>query len=348
VTTFRRATRADDALVRAILREHGTATWVEMAIAREPSFFSGGNPIGEEWAVIGEEAAEIVGMYTAAIVPVYVDGRAERIGYLGGLRVVPRHRRRIRHLREGYASIRPLAPSGGTLPWWFTVVAADNAVARRLLEAGVAGLPAYEPLGEYVTFGLATARGRPHDLWRSCSATDVPQIVAFHRAHASRFDLAPILDETVVLGIGPERFFIHERDGETRGLAALWDQRAFKQIVARRYRRPIGALVPAYNLYAKLFRRIPLPREGRLLEHTFIAFLALADDVLTEAPVLLEDLLRRCATPVASLGLQAAHPLVSALAELAPMRYPARVYAVSFEQPGPATRRPAQPEAALL
>jgi hypothetical protein len=348
VTTFRRATREDDSLVRAILRENGAATWVEMAIAREPSFFSGGNPIGEEWAVIGEEAAEVVGMYTAAILPVYVGGHAERIGYLGGLRVVPRHRRRIRHLREGYASIRPLAPSGGTLPWWFTVVAAGNDVARRLLEAGVAGLPAYQPLGEYVTFGLATARGRRRDLWRTCSATDVPQIIAFHRAHASRFDLTPVLDETVVLGIGRDRFFIHEHDGEIRGLAALWDQRAFKQIVARRYRRPIGALVPAYNLYAKLFRRISLPHEGRPLEHTFIAFLALADDALPEAAALLEDLLQRCATPVASLGLGAEHPLVSALAELAPMRYAARVYAVSFEGLGPARGRPAQPEAALL
>ena len=35
------------------------------------------------------------------------------------------------------------------------------------------------------------------------------------------------------------------------------------------------ASIPAYNAYARFFRRIPLPREGGALDQTFIAFLAL-------------------------------------------------------------------------
>jgi len=348
MTTFRLATEADDALIRSILRDNGVPTWVEMAVEHEPSFFAGKNLIGQEWAVLAEESGEVVGMYTAAILPVHVNGLPEQLGYLGGLRVYPAHRRRIRHLREGYASISPLAPVRGTLPWWFTVVAAENAAAQRLLESGVPGLPAYYLEGEYVTFGLPTARGKAIGLWRRARENDLHRILEFHNAQAARLQFSPVLRESVVRRIGLDRFFVHDSARTLRGVAALWDQRAFKQIVARRYRRPIGALLPAYNAYAKLFRRIPLPSEGRMLEQTFIAFLALADEALAQGRALLQDLLSNCATPVASLGLHTAHPLLPALRKFKPMRYPARIYTMSFEGRPDLNSLPAQPEVALL
>jgi len=348
MTDFRLATAADDALIRSMLRENGMSTWVEMAIEREPSAFAGRNVFGRDWTVIGEEQRQVIGMYTAAVVPVYVNGRPERLGYLGGMRLNPEHRRRIRHVRGGYASVRALAPVRGTLPWWFSVVAAENTVARRLLEAGIPGLPAYHALGEYVTLGLPTARGKRHGLWREAGQPDLPRLLEFHAAQAAAQQFAPVLQAALVHEIGLQHFFLHEHAGELRGMAALWDQRAFKQVVARRYRRPIGALLPAYNAYAKLFRRMPLPREGQALAQTFLAFLALADEARPLAGKLLQDLLARCATPVASLGLHAAHPLIPALERLRPMRYPARVYAVSFEGRPELGDRAAQPEAALL
>jgi hypothetical protein len=139
-----------------------------------------------------------------------------------------------------------------------------------------------------------------------------------------------------------------KRDGVLRGVAALWDQSSFKQIIALRYRRPIGSLLPVYNLYARLFHRIPLPREGRALNHSFITFLALADDVRPDARRVLCDLLAHCATPVASLGLHAGHPLLETLADFKPVRYPARVYGVTFEGRPLVSGRPVQPEAAFL
>jgi hypothetical protein len=127
VTTLRLATPADDDVIRALLRDNAMTSWVEMTIEREPSFFAGANLFGRDWAVIAEENGDVLGMYTAAMMPVHVDGRAERLGYLGGLRVSPRHRRRIRHLRAGYESIVPLAPA--RVPFWFTVVGEANRAA---------------------------------------------------------------------------------------------------------------------------------------------------------------------------------------------------------------------------
>src|SRR5262249_1905885 len=275
-------------------------------------------------------------------------GRAQELGYLGGLRVQPRFRHRIRHLREGYASIRPMATANGTLPWWFTVVASENDAARRLLEAGVRGLPRYRACGDYVMFGLPTARGRATGLWRNAIASDLQGLIEFHNARARALQFSPVLTEGAVKHIGLDRFVVHERDGAIAGVAALWNQQPFKQVVARRYRSPIGALVPAYNAYARIFRRIPLPLEGHALEMTFIAFLALDGDALSHGDVLVRDLLARCTTPAATLGLHAANPLAKILAPLRPMRYPSRVYTVSFDDVAALDQRPAQPEAALL
>jgi hypothetical protein len=348
MTTLRLATEADDAVLRGLMRENGMASWVEMAIEREPSFFAARKLYGEEWAVIAEEKQEVVGMYTAALRPVYVNGKPERLGYLGGLRVSARHRHRIRHLRQGYASIEPLAPAVRTLPWWFTVVASENLAARRLLESGVPGLPTYHALGDYVTLALPASRGSREGLWRRADASRVEDLVAFHNAQASGFELAPALDGALARRIGLDRFYLVERDGVVQGVAALWDQRSFKQIVAIRYRRPIGGLLPAYNLYARLCRRVPLPREGQPLSHTFIAFLALADEARSDARRVLCDLLSHCSTPVATLGLHAGHPLLETLGAFKPVRYPARVYGVTFEGRPRVSDRPIQPEAALL
>jgi hypothetical protein len=348
MTTFRLANEADDAVLRSILRENAMPTWVEMAVEREPSFFARKNTFGRDWAVIAEEGDEVVGMYTAAIMPVHLNGRVEQLGYLGGLRVQPRYRHRIRYLREGYASILPLAAAAGTRPWWFTVLAAENNAARRLLEAGVAGLPHYRAHGDYVMLGLATARGARTNLWRRAQEADLQRALAFHSAHAERFQFSPVLDEATVRSIGLEHFLVHERAGAIAGVAALWNQQAFKQIVARRYRWPIGTLLPMYNGYARICRRVPLPAPGRSLEMTFIAFLALDDDALAGGTALIRDLLSRCDTPVAALGLHASHPLCASLDALRPMRYPSRVYSVSFESAPTVGPLPAQPEVALL
>jgi hypothetical protein len=344
MTTFRLATESDDALIRSLLRGNPMPTWVDMAIEREPSFFAGKDLVGRDWAVIAEDDGEVVGMYTASVLPAHVDRRPERLGYLGGLRVNAGYRRRIRYLRDGYASIRTLAPVTGTVPWWFTVVAAENKTARRLLESGVSGLPRYHFQGDYVTFAVATSRGKRRNLWRRATADDVVHIVTFYNDYAARFQCSPVLTEDVVRRIGVEQFFLYEN----RGIAALWDQRSFKQIVARRYRAPLGALRPLYNLYASLLRQIPLPREGGALDQTSVAFLALNDDELPNAAALLQDLLSYCKTRVASIGLHSKHPLVPVIRRMKPLQYPARVYAVCFEGAAPPNGRPVQPEAALL
>lgn len=348
MTAFRVARAGDDALVRSLLRENGMPGWVEITLEREPSFFDGTDWIGHEWAVLGEEGSEVVGMYTAAVRPAHVDGREELLGYLGGLRVRRGHRHRIRYLRAGYDSIRTLAPAGGTLPWWLTAIAAGNSTARRLLEAGVRGLPAYHHEGDYVTCVLPASRGRRRGLWRRAYSGEAAAIASFHNHQASRYQCSPVLSARTVERIGLERFLVHEDERRMHGVVALWDQRAFRQVVVQRYRPPLGLLRPAYNLYARFAGRVPLPRTGCALGQTFLAFLALTDVAMPGAEALISDALSHCRTPVAALGFHAGHPALDAIARFKPIRYASLIYSVAFGAPPRLDSRPVQPEAALL
>jgi len=329
VTTFRVATRDDDATVRALLRETAMPSWADMAIER--SHFE-----ANEWAVVAEEDGDVVGIYTGSVLAAHVDGQPSRLGYLGGFRVRPQYRRRIRHLRDGYASVPVLAREA--VPWWFTTIGADNVVARRLLEAGVRGLPAYHFRGEYETFALPVARRKRRGIWRQCGdgLQPVPRqaeaCLHIHNRLAARFQCSPVLDDEMLRRAGN----VFVCDG---GVAALWDQRAFKRIVACRYRWP--SLIAPYNAWARMARRVPLPREGGALDHTFIAFFAM------ESPTVeaIEDLLSHCATPVATIGMHAENPLREVVLRFKPMSVRSRVYSVGAPLPN---GRPFQPEAALL
>src|SRR4029079_2912709 len=120
--------------------------------------------------------------------------------------------------------------------------------------AGVRGLPPYHFRGEYITFALPTSRGRRHGIWRRATDIDVPRSGEVQHAQAASYQCSPVLDETLVRRLDcfvcddvssrAQRGTPHRRgflaplgmtpvDG---GVAALWDQRAFKRIVAARYR----------------------------------------------------------------------------------------------------------------
>lgn len=351
MSEFRLATPEDDALLRRLLRDNSMPSWVEMRLEREPSFFAAHGFYGQDWAVIAQERGQAFGMYAAATVPIYVNGKAVCGGYLGGLRVQASERQRIRHLREGYASIRALAPVLPDFSWWFTVIAAENTPARRVLEAGLRGLPHYRPLGAMTTYAMASARGSRQGLWRRATAQDLPALLEFHAAQAGAYQLAPVLTKDGVARIGLDCFYIHEDQGRILALAAWWDQRAFKQVVAHRYHRALQWALPLYNGLARLSRRVPLPPPGQALPQSFIAFSVFHPSLLAHretACSLMRDLLSHCPTPVAAIGLGAGHPLTPVIAAFKPLTYRTLVYAVEFEESADLDGRPVQPEVALL
>ncbi len=282
---YRRAAPQDDAALRAMLRENAMDSWVVMSLEREPYYFGGDNLMGESGAVIAHRAdvpERTVGMYNYALLTVHVDGKPVQAAYLGGLRVQLSFRHKLGILKHGFASIPHLAPGRGV---YFTSVASENGAARRLLEKRLNGMPLYRPEGEVETLAIAVRQARSSGLLQPAVPADIPALVEFSNRQSSAYQFSPVLSEAWLQGLTGEKglrlsdFWLLKNGREVRGCLAVWDQRAFKQTVARAYRFPLGLLRPAYNLWAGTAGRIQLPASGRRLEQAFLSFVAFDDSV---------------------------------------------------------------------
>ncbi len=360
---YRLSTTVDEAELRALLQDTGLPSWVRLAFGRGPDFLAANRLMGEGAAVVAREAeppGRLVGMYSHAWLPVYVNGRPERVGYLGGLRVASAFRHRLRVLRHGFESVRVLVREEGGLPWRFTSIPGENAPARRLLEAGLAGMPRYRPVGELVTLALPAALGRDRGRWRPARREDVPALAAFHKRQAAAWQFAPVLDEAWLGGLDGrsglrlEDFLLYREGGEIAACLAVWDQRAFKHTLVHGYRPPLNWLRPAWNLWAALSGRPRLPSPGARLEEVYLAFAALPDRRPGLAMELLGEALTRVRARGGALGILALaseHPLLTEVQR----RFHAPAYRTWIEtvnwpeDPPPNLAAGAcQPEAALL
>ena len=240
--TFCRAKATDDHELRALLRNNPMDAWVNISLEREPCFFSGEGLMGPSVAVIArkEEKPHVaVGMYTCSLLSAHINGRAERINYLGGLRVHPHYRLKLSILKNGFASIEPLIGGIGDeiLPFQLTSIAKENRRARRLLEARLKGMPIYTPAGELTTLAISTRQGKAKGLLQQAKPADIPSIVDFYNRQARSFQFSPVLNEAWLAGLNGDKgltiedFWLFKKGGELHGCLAIWDQRSFKQTV---------------------------------------------------------------------------------------------------------------------
>ena len=363
--TFRRAGPDDDQQLRSLLRNNPMDSWVNISLEQEPSFFAGQGLMGPSVAVIAmEECSQAtVGMYTCSLLPVHYDGRAERIHYLGGLRVHPRYRVKLGILKNGFASLEPLIGSIGEniLPFQLTSIAEENLRARRLLEARLKGMPVYTPVGELTCLAVSTRQGRAGELLRQARPSDIPALVKFYNRQAAAYQFAPVLSEewlaglSATKGLAIEDFLLLEDGGDLHGCLAIWDQRPFKQTVSHGYRFPLNRMYRLYNLFARLNGRLCLPAPGQRLEQVFLAFAAFSEQGLPAALEAIREALDEAACSKGAeavvIGLSPLNPLFSILTQV----LPALTYTTCLEtvvQPGQLTPilagRLVQPEAALL
>lgn len=347
MTTYALATHHDDAVLRALLRDNAMPSWVTMTVAREPSFFAGTNRFGRDWAVIARQDGAPVGMYACSEQQVHLNGTPTELGYMGALRVKPSYRNRLRILRDGYASVRAFSPPRAS-QFWYTAIASENLVARRILEANLRGMPLYWATNDLVTMALPRARGHRRFLWHPVQPDELGRLCSFYNRHSNQYQFSPVLTPEIAAKTGAS-FFVVERHGALSACMALWNQQSYKQVVACAYRRPLGALLPIYNAYARLARKVTLPQVGQALDQTHLAFLAVSPPLDQDIAALVEDALAINSTAALTLGLHAQHPwLASLIRAYRPTTYRTHIYGVNFDTLATLDGRPAQPEVAVL
>jgi hypothetical protein len=315
------ASAADEPELRRLLREHPMAGEIRVTLEREPDMAVSAAVEGEPHATIVARRRDgsLCGMGSRSVAGAFVNGSACRLGYLSQLRLDQGERRRaglLRLLAGGYERLRGLR-AADEAPFDLTSVVADNRPARRLLEAGLPGLPTYVELEPFVTLVLPVRRarwrgrsgrpgggGRPgRPRWPGRSACPplaaLPGGVTLARGSPERMDevaaclernrrryqfgrrftAAQLLSPLRSRGLAPRDFHLAiGAGGEVIGCLALWDQSSFKQVVVRGYGRRLGLLRPVLNRLAPLLGTPRLPAAGELLPHAFLSHVAIDGD----------------------------------------------------------------------
>lgn len=351
---YRLAGAADEALLRRLLRDNPMAGWVDLCLTREPDYFAAAALFGDSQSVIAEtDDGTPQGMYACTLFELYVNGAACPVLYLHSLRLHPDSRRRLTVLRGGFASIPRLIRGFERAGCCLTSIATDNHAARRMLEAGVVGLPHYQACGELTTLVIAAQRGRRHGLLRRATAADIPALAAFYNAQACRHQFAPVLSENWLCRLSPAQglsiddFLLYERDGKIRACLALWDQRFCKQTLLRGYRQPLGQLRPLYNLWAAVTKSVRLPAPGESLQQIFLAFTTFDDLALTEMTACLDEALYRVGERGAACAVLGIAP-ESAYFDALVQRYQPQIYRTTIETVAFAGQSNVLPDGRLL
>lgn len=351
---FELARASDEPALRRLLRETPMGRDIRLTLEREPCVEFANDIEGDATEVLVARAAgsELpVGMAARTVLTSFVNGAPTRVGYLGQLRI-RREYRRPRVLQRGYAALRSLlADSGVSLN--VTTIVSDNISARRVLEAGLPGLPTYRYLGDILslTYGSAARlNSRSNGVGVTSAQTgDMEEIAALLMRNGMRFQFAPrwsreeLVSSVRARGLRPEDFFVARRDSRVVGCLACWDQRDFKQVVVRGYSRRVNLVRPMWNALAPVAHWPQLPPVGAPLPVIFLSHVAVDEDDVEAFSALLDAGLHcahRRGVGHAVLGLSDRHPLAAfARVRRRPRIYCSRVYMVYWPEGEAAAHR---------
>lgn len=300
---------------------------IRLTFEREPDYFQSATIEGDRHhAFVAKDAAgQIRGLCSRTVRPVWFNGRAARLGYLGQLRCEVPLRGSLRPLVDGFAACAATRLPD-EFPFDLTSIMADNSRARRLLESGLPGLPEYRQLTYFETL-LLPKRQRPPSAGGDLriepgSRESVSRIASFLQRQNQRFQFAPVWTESDLLSdhitrdLGIEDFFIAWKGDAIVGCSALWDQSRFKQTVVRGYAGRLGRARHLANLWMRLTGRPALPPVGSPIRFGAISHFAVEDDDPQIALALLGAIFDASASrpfDYLVLGLTEGHPLTRIL-----------------------------------
>lgn len=303
---FGLATAADDADIRRLLRTHAMPGTVAMTFEREPQAALAASIEGDtHQTVIARDTSTgtLAGLAARSTRTLYVNGEATRVGYLGQLRVTDgRHGLRTL-IDEGFAFVRTLHQCETTPAYLLSLIAENEAARRLLVERTSPTGPRFAAIGDLHTFVMPTRRWRSRTPARLRIERGSPDrmtgIAACLQRNLRRYQFAPRWTEAdlqshdATRGLTPDDFAIAVDGDQVVGCVALWDQRAFKQVVVRGYAPAVRRTRLLLNAVAPLMRLPRLPVIGSRLEFAYLSHVAIDDDSADVLSALVAAQIRR-------------------------------------------------------
>jgi hypothetical protein len=335
---------SDDAQLRARMAADFMEGKIAVSFRREPSYFAGCGLQGDATQVVkcvDTASGRIVGLGSRSTLRAFVDGRAQRIGYLADLRLAPQLRRGLLVAR-GYRMLRTLH-GADPVPFYTTVIYEGNAPAVAALVGARAGLPRYVDWGRVLSPALKLDFARRAPAMGSVtlergSVQRLPQMIEFLNRERSHKQFAPALEPSHFIGgrlagVAPESFFLALRGGRIVGTLAAWDQSSLRQTHVERYPVGLACLRPLHNALAVVSPLKPLPAPGGRIDSIYLACAATEDNDVSLFRVLLHtahESLRRGPWSFAIVAMHEADPLAPVLAEFRAIPAAGRLFVVHY------------------
>jgi predicted N-acetyltransferase YhbS len=322
---FSVATPDDDAALRRLLANSAMPGRIRIRLEREPDYFAGCAAMGPFTQVlVAREGSRVVGLACRAVRPMYINGVREDVGYLGQLRVDPQYRGRSLVAR-GFALLRELHGDGRARGYVTTIVTGNVEAEGVLVRSRRPSMPRYRFLDAMYTLALRVQKrraGSPAGPTVDDGPAGEPAL-RFLSREGPRRQFFSVWDGPAGLDLVTVR-----RGGELAGVAALWDQSAYKQTVIDGYDRLLTAARPLYNLFTRGPR---LPPPGSALRTAYGSYFCAANDDAEVARELIAKLLQKAAEKRFDhllLGFSARDPLLAAARAFRPIEYRSDIYTV--------------------
>ncbi len=283
------ATPADDPAIRRLLRENPVPGSVSLSYEREPNYFLGTDAMGDCQTLVAREqaAGEVVGVATRALRPLWVNGVAEQVGYIGGLRVDASHRGRWM-VGQGFRFFHELSQDGRARGHITTIIEGNREAEGVLVSRARRHFPAYREVARLCTLALiphrfSRFRNRRDLEIRPGDSVALGDLVAFWHEQGARKQFAPVwqstdFDAATTLDFHLGDLLVASRRGKIVGTLGLWDQSRFKQNVVRGYGDSLRRWRPFTNAALRLAGAQPLTLIGQAIRFTHACFCHVAND----------------------------------------------------------------------
>ncbi len=321
--TVRDAKPSDNAGLVALAKACSMSGDIELRIDRAPNFFTLNQLEGERWRLaVAERDGQIVGCICTSERDCYVDGKRQRIGYIGDLKVHPAHRDSVVADALSRYAAELMAPLPETAPVLITVLAGNAPMERRL--GGPRGLARFSRVATIRTHSLSILWERRNPIhWARitpASWNDIEEMARLWHDVSRHRQLAPAHDADSLArwireapGLDIEDFRLaRSADGKLLGFVGLWDQRSFKQLTVVSYSRRMAVARRVFNAVAPLTGSERLPDSGAPLSvvtATHVCVPSERADVLRALIVSAHNELRNSGCSILNVGLDVKDPL---------------------------------------
>jgi hypothetical protein len=342
------ATPADDSAIRGLCRRETMPGSITVSYEREPNFSLGCRVTGNDFQVLvarEEPSGEVIGVACRSTRTLFVNGRSERFGYLGQLRIDRRFRGRGL-VSRGFSLLKQLHDRDPVPAYLVSIVDGNQEAEGVLVRKPRKSFPSFHPVADFSTLAISLGRAKPPLGPRleisSASPGQESELARFLQDQGARRQFFSVWTEDTLLelaslGLRIEDLRVARRNGEIVGIAGLWDQSAYKQTVVQGYSGWAKAAAPIYNLSAPWIGRAPLPRPGAKLRSIYVAFVCVANDDLEVFDALLRELYNLAGSrgfEYLLIGLDARDPLLSVARKYAHVLYPSRLYLAEWPDGG--------------